>query len=107
MSITRHLPERSPGGRPHEPVAAQPPGLADHLVGKPRQRGDKRGVWHARGHGQQTADSLSAVRDPEAPPNTPPPIHSALVGVSTSLMIATPILLLQLKGDRVSLLRRL
>lgn len=34
-------------------------------------------------------------------------LHSALVGVCTSLMIATPIVLFQLKGDRVALLRRL
>ncbi len=35
------------------------------------------------------------------------PLHSALIGIFTSLIISTPIVLLQLKGDRVAVLRRL
>ena len=34
-------------------------------------------------------------------------LHSALIGIFTSMMIAPPIVLLQLKGDRVAALRRL
>jgi adenylate cyclase len=34
-------------------------------------------------------------------------LHSALIGIVTSLMISTPIVLFQLKGDRVAVLRRL